>query len=87
MDLVLTHARHPTHAPVAKTNATRCNAHAAPPVISRRKFLALAVVSVEAAKDDASLCFATLDTVDFIDDALESHGPLETHEASIPKRL
>lgn len=66
----------------SKTNAQRHNA----PRISRRKFLALAAVSAETAKEDASLCFATLDTIDFMEDAVESYGPLDVPPVRFSKR-
>jgi hypothetical protein len=72
----------------ANAAAVRGRVHnAAAPRISRRKFLALAAVSVETAKNDASVCFATLDTIDFVDDALESYGPVDIPSSHIPKRL
>ena len=83
MELVSTQTKVAVNAAAVKARVHNATA----PRISRRKFLALAAVTVETAKGDASICLATLDTADFVDDALESYGPLDLIPANTPKQL
>jgi hypothetical protein len=69
-----------THAHVSVARPAPRKTAALAKTLSRRKFIAAAALVVDAFCADASLCLTTLDTVDFIDDALEEYGPVRVSE-------